>query len=131
MIPEGSVIRSASIDLTAGNVSGNPFKQMGQLYICHQQYGTLKSNDFVAGPATAVMYSSSQLPTDLVGSSLIVAAVQEQVDAGGDRFQIRLQFVGSPVQQLYPERWSQVWLGPSNYIEFPQAQTKLVIEYDD
>jgi hypothetical protein len=116
MIPKGAIIKSTSLDLTAGNVSGSPFKQMGQLYICHQQYGTLKTKNFVTGPATAVIYSTSQMPTDLISSSTMVAAVQEQVDAGGDRFQIRLQFVGSPVQQLYPERWSQVWLGPSNYM---------------
>jgi hypothetical protein len=131
MIPKGAVVKSASLDLTAGNVFGTPFKQMGQMYICNQQYAHLSSNDFIVGPATGVMYSTSQMPTAPVSSSTMVAAVQDQVDAGSGRFQVRLQFVGTPVQQLFPERWSQVWLGPANYIEFPQAQPKLVIEYED
>jgi hypothetical protein len=132
MIPKGAVIRSTSLDLTAGNVFGTPFNAMGQLYICHQQYGTLNSSDYVVGPATAVKDSTSQMPTGPVGSSLMVAAVQEQVDAGSGRFQVRLQFEKSPSWEPYGTRWSERWkTNPSNYIDFPQAQPKLVIEYDD
>jgi hypothetical protein len=131
MIPQGAIIKSVSLDLTAGNVFGSPFNTMGQLYICNQQYATLNSNDFVVGPATLSMYSISQMPTALISSNMMVVAVQDQVDAGNSRFQIRLQFEKAPQQTFFPERWSQAWLGPANYIGFPQAKPKLVIEYDD
>jgi hypothetical protein len=133
MIPKGAVIRSASLDLTAGNVFGSPFTTMGQMYICNNpSYSQLRSNNFVTGPATAVMYSTSQMPASPVSSSLMVAAIQDRVDTGGGRFQIRLQFERAPFMQNYGTRWSEQWqINPSNYIEFPQAQPKLVIEYDD
>jgi hypothetical protein len=130
MIPKGAVIKSVSLDLTAGTVVGSPFSAMGQLYICNQQYATLNSNDYIVGPPTLAMYSASSLPASPVSSSAMVAAVQDQVDSGSGHFQIRLQFEKAPNVALYGTRWSQVWIGPSNYIEFPQAQTKLVIEYE-
>jgi hypothetical protein len=129
-IPEGSIIKSVSLDLTAGNVFGTPFNAMGQLYVCNQQYATLNSNDYVVGSATTVMYSVSQLPTSPVGSSTMMAAVQDQLDTGSNRFQIRLQFEKAAYVALYGTRWSEAPLGPANYIEFPQAKPKLVIEYE-
>jgi hypothetical protein len=133
MIPKGAVIRSASLDLTAGNVFGSPFTTMGQMYICNNpSYSQLGSNNFVTGPATAVMYSTSQMPASPISSSLMVAAIQDRVDTDGGRFQIRLQFERAPFMQNYGTRWSEQWqINPANYIEFPQAQPKLVIEYDD
>lgn len=131
MIPKDATIKSVSLDLTAGNVFGSPFGTMGQLYICNQMYGTLGSNDFAVGPPTGAMYSVAQMPTSPVSSSTMVAAVQEQVDNGGSRFQIRLQFLGSPVQQNYPSQWSETWkTNPTNDIEFPQTLPELVIQYE-
>jgi hypothetical protein len=132
MIPKDAVIKSVTLDLTAGNVFGSPFDTMGQLYICNQHYSSLSSNDFVAGPATTVMYSTSQMPTSPVSSSAMVAAVQNQVDIGSGRFQIRLQFGKAPFQSSFPQQWSEAWkTNPANYIGFPQAKPRLVIEYGD
>jgi hypothetical protein len=130
MIPKGAIIKSVSLDLTAGNVVGSPFSTMGQLYICNQTYSSLGSNDYIVGPPTLAMYSASSIPASPVSSSAMVAAVQDQVDSGSGHFQIRLQFEKAPNVALYGTRWAQVWIGPSNYIEFPQAQTKLVIGYE-
>jgi hypothetical protein len=130
MIPTNAVIKSVSLDLTAGNVFGSPFEAMGQLYICNQMYSSLSSNDFIVGPATLSMYSTSQMPASPVSSSVMVAAVQDQVDNENSRFQIRLQFERAPIQQFFPQRWSQIPLGPANYITFPQAKPKLIIEYE-
>ncbi len=33
MIPKDAIIKSVSLDLTAGNVFGSPFNTVGQLYI--------------------------------------------------------------------------------------------------
>lgn len=130
MIPKDAVIKSVSLDLTAGNVFGSPFNAMGQLYICDQVYGSLNANTYVGGPPTGAMYSTSSIPAAPVTSSLMAAAVQDRVNNGNSRFQIRLQFETAPNVALYGTRWSQVWVGPANYIEFPQAQTKLVIKYE-
>jgi len=131
MIPQDAIIKSVSLDLTAGNIFGSPFSAMGQLYICNQTYGSLNANDYVAGPATTVMYSVAQMPLAPVSSSAMVAAVQEQVDNGSSRFQIRLQFQSAPFQSSFPQQWSEAWqTNPSNDIEFPQAKPKLVIEYE-
>jgi hypothetical protein len=131
MIPKDAIIKSVSLDLTAGNVFGSPFDAMGQLYICNQMYSSLGSNDFIVGPATTVMYSVAQMPASPVSSSAMVAAVQDQVDNGNGRFQIRLQFEKAPYGVLYGTRWSEAWKSnPTNDIEFPQAKPKLVIEYE-
>jgi hypothetical protein len=130
MIPKDATIKSVSLDLTTGNVFGSPFLVMGQLYICNQTYAHLSSSDYVVGPAIMIMYSVAQLPTSPVGSDVMVAAVQNQLDAGSNNFQIRLQFEKASYVALYGTRWSEASLGPANYIEFPQAKPKLVIEYE-
>jgi hypothetical protein len=131
MIPKDAIIKSVSLDLTAGNVFGSPFTTMGQLYICNQKFGNLDSNDFVLGPPTGVMYSVAQMPTSPVSSSSMVAAVQNQVDNGGTRFQIRLQFGKVPFQSSFPQQWSEMWkTNPTNDIEFPQTLPELVIQYE-
>jgi len=131
MIPQDATIKSVSLDLTSGTAFGSPFNSMGQLYICNQMYRTLDSNDFIVGPALTPMYSVAQMPSAPVSSSLMVAAVQEQVDDGGNRFQIRLQFQNTPFQTSFPSRWSEAWqTNPTNDIEFPQDQVTLVIEYE-
>ncbi len=131
MIPNDATVKSVSLDITAGNVFGIPFDAMGQLYICNQMYSSLKSNDYIAGPATSVMYSVAQLPTSPVSSSAMVTAVQEQVANGSGRFQIRLQFEKTPYIAFYGTRWSEAWkINPTNDIEFPQSKPKLVIEYE-
>ena len=131
MIPKDATIKSVALDLTAGEVSGAPFNTMGQLYICNQMYMTLRSNDYVVGLPISAVYSAASMPAAPVSSSAIVAAVQEQVDNGGNRFQIRLQFQNTPFQTSFPSQWSEVWqTNPTNDIEFPQGQVTLVIEYE-
>ncbi|MGB8708101.1 MAG: hypothetical protein WCD72_09210 [Dehalococcoidia bacterium] len=131
MIPKDAIIESVSLDLTVGNVFGSPFSTMGQLYICNQTYGSLNANDYVAGPPTLAMYSASSMPAGPASSSAMVAAVQEQVDNGNSRFQIRLQFQNAPFQSSFPQQWSNAWkTNPTNDIEFPQAKPKLLIQYE-
>jgi hypothetical protein len=131
MIPQDATIKSVSLDLTSGTIFGDPFNAMGQLYVCNQVYGKLDSNDYSIGPPTLAMTSSSSMPTIPVSSSLMVAAVQDQVTSGGSRFQIRLQFQNAPVQANYPSQWYQAWqTNPTNDIKFPQDQVTLVIEYE-
>jgi hypothetical protein len=131
MIPQNATIKSVALDLTSGTVFGSPFNSMGQLYVCNQMYGTLNSNDYIAGPAITPVYSVAQMPSAPISSSLMVSAVQEQVDNGGNRFQIRLQFQNAPTQSSYPSQWADVWkVNQTNDIEFPKGQVTLFIEYE-
>ena len=131
-IPKDAVITSASIDLDAGavEVSGFPFPSMGSLYVCKQVYGKLDRSDYVAGPATGVICSIGAWPSSCSSSTLTVASVQEEVNAGRDRFQLRLQFERASILVYYSTRWSeQLSAQQDSYLDFVNAKPKLVIEY--
>jgi len=134
MIPTEAVIKSASLDLnlTTAHVFGSPFTRLGQLYIYNHQYFDLGSNDFVIAIPPGAIYITSRLPTKPLGSSVLTAAVQKQVDAGSSRFQIRLQFQKDPYWEPYGQRWSEKWSAQEpNYLAFGETEPKLVIEYED
>jgi len=121
MIPAGATVRSASLDLTAHVVVGHPFTHLGSLFVYKCQYGDLDSDDFHVGPVVpGALYRGFGSPTEPFTSSLLTAGVQEQVDAGSPRFQIRLQF----------EKYS-FYNNEADYLAFGQAKPKLVIEYED
>jgi hypothetical protein len=142
-LPKDATITSVSLDLdpAATYVYGSPFERMGQLYICKNQYDKLDSNDYFVGPVsdfrtygptTPVICSLIRWPSSCSSSSLMVAAVQEQVDAGSARFQVRLQFEKDPYWEPYGTRWSEQWAArEANYLNFGQAKPKLVIQYQD
>ena len=121
MIPAGATIRSSSLDLTTYSMFGHPFVHLGSLFVYNDQYGDLDSHDFHVGPVVAgALYRAFGSLTEPFTSSLLTAAVQEQVDAGSPRFQIRLQF----------EKYSYYNI-EADYLAFGQAKAKLVIEYED
>jgi hypothetical protein len=49
MIPKGATVKSASLDLSNMNVSGEPFNLLGAMAVFNDQYGKLDSADFVYG----------------------------------------------------------------------------------
>ncbi len=129
-LPKGVTIKSVSLELDSGAVGmfGSPFERMGQLQVCKCQYGKLDSGDYFAGPATGVICSLPLWSSGCSSSSLLVAAVQEQVDVGSDRFQIRLQFERDPyLSVIYGTRWSE--LREASYLDFSNAKPKLVVQY--
>jgi len=130
-IPEDAVIVSASIDLDSGAVDVlGSIASMGNLYICQQVCGKLDSNDYIFGPATGVVCTIVTWPSSCSSSTLTVAAVQNQVDVGDERFQLRLQFERAPAATSYSTRWSeQLSAQQDNYLDFADAKPKLVIEY--
>ncbi|MFC2050141.1 hypothetical protein ACFLTN_03065, partial [Chloroflexota bacterium] len=132
-IPKGAVIKSASIDLDSGavDVAGST-SSMGNLYICKQVYGGLDKNDYIVGPATGSICSLVVWPSSCGSSTLTVAAVQEQVNDGNERFQIRLQFEKAPASTYYSTRWSeQLSAQEDNYLDFADAKPRLIVEYQD
>jgi len=120
-IPKGATIKSASLDLTLAEVFGSPFTMLGRLYIYSCQYTELRSRDFSVGPAPpGAIYWTAAMPTEPISSSLLVDAIQTQVNAGSNRFQIRLQF----------ERYNYNY-GVADYLALRSDKTKLVIQYQD
>ena len=120
MIPSGVTVVSASLDLTAYTTFGNPFAHLGTMRVCSDQYGNLASDDFVVGPAAGVLCAVAGTPTKPLASDLLTHAVQEQVDAGRSRFQIRLQFEKDTHFNQEPD-----------YLALGAGQAKLNIEYQD
>jgi hypothetical protein len=131
-IPKGVNIKSVSIDLDAGAVQmfGDPFERMGQLKISKYTYTKLNSNSYFIGPTLDAICSFSGWPSNCLNSSLTSAALQEQLDAGSNRFQIRMRFDKAPYLEPWGYRWSQTSLREANYLDFSNAKPKLVVQYE-
>jgi len=120
MIPEGATIKSATLDLTTGDIFGSPFSKLGRLSVYSCQYGNLGKNDFVLGPPLGALCTTSILPIKPFSSHLLVSAVQKQVDAGSMRFQVRMQF----------DKYN-FYDNVADYLALGAGKPKLVIEYED
>jgi len=127
MIPQGTVLQTASLDLPASDLFGSPFETLGRIYIYDCKYTQLESSDFAAGMAMpGSLYSSTVLITAPITSNALVSAIQARVDEGSSRFQIRVQF---EKQQIYRGSGAQTYNDLADYIAFDPARTKLTIEY--
>jgi hypothetical protein len=118
MIPQGAIIKSASLDATDASVVGFP-NQLGLLsvYSCH--YSALSSKDFVIGPTTGAIYTTSLLLSKPLGSNLLTNAIQKQVDAGSSRFQLRFQF-----EKPY------YYNNQADYLALGEGRPRLTVEYE-
>jgi hypothetical protein len=120
-IPQGATIKSVSLDLTLAETYGSPFTMLGRLYIYSCQYTELRSRDFVEGPVLpGAIYWTAFMPTEPLSSSLLVDAIQTQVDAVSNRFQVRLQF-----------EKSNYYYHVADYLALRSDKTKLIIHYLD
>jgi hypothetical protein len=131
-IPKGVNIKSVSIDLDAGAVQivGDPFVKMGQLSISKYTFTKLNSNSYFIGPTLDAICSFSKWPSDCLNSSLTTAALQEQLDAGSNRFQVRMRFNKTPTLEPYGTRWSESANREANNLDFSNAKPKLVVQYE-
>jgi hypothetical protein len=91
-IPAGSHITSVTFNLTGYDTLGEPFPDLGCMYLYQHDYGALDGGDYVAGsPAGAlVRICNAGGLGNAVADNDFVGAVQSKV--GSNRFQIRLQF---------------------------------------
>jgi hypothetical protein len=71
---------------------GDPFAGLGLLSIYNDQYDVLDTSDYVIGPGLDEIWSTAVFPTQPVTASALARAIQKQLDAGADRFQLRVQF---------------------------------------
>ena len=117
-IPTSATIKSASLALSVGEKLGWPFANLGSLRVYNDQYGTLDSGDFTSGFPTGQMYTYHSLPNIPFTSSTLISKIQNRVNAGDSRFQVRLQFED---KTNYDGRIDAMRL----------AQPRLVITYED
>ncbi|MCJ7655968.1 MAG: hypothetical protein MUO97_11870, partial [Dehalococcoidia bacterium] len=119
-IPVGAVIKSASLDLTTGDVLGDPFAGLGWMRVYNHQYGSLGPEDFTADFPIGAMYTYSSKPVAPFSSSGLVDALQARVNAGAPRFQVRIQF------REYTDGDGIV-----DALRLGEGQPKLVITYEE
>jgi len=91
-IPAGSDIKSASLDVSGGDEIGEPFMGLGVMRVYIHQYSALDSNDFTSGFPGGEICRYYSCPKGASHSSELVSALQNGVDIGASRLQIRLQF---------------------------------------
>jgi len=122
-IPAGATIKSASLDLSTGDILGDPFG-LGWMRVYNDQYGNLGAEDFTPGFPTGAMYTYSSPPMAPFVSDAsdegykLTDAIQTQVNAGAPRFQVRIQF------QKYTDGDGQV-----DCLRF--GETQLVVTYEE
>jgi hypothetical protein len=127
MIPKGTTIKSVSLDLDVSDFYGEPFTVLGRLYMFDCNYTTLEASDFVSGMIMpGALYSTNLLPTQPISIDTFVNALQTKVDAGSNRFQIRLQF---EKQQIYRGASATTYNNLADYIGFNPERTTLTVEY--
>ena len=118
MLPEDAVITSATLDLTNAALFGQPFSKLGMLLVYDCRYQTLKASDFAIGPILGALYTFAVPPSQPITSNLLAKAVQEQLDDGRSRFQLRFQF-----------EKPRFYNNQADYVALGEGRTRLVIEY--
>ncbi len=120
MIPEDAIITSATLDLTAAGIYGDPFNKLGMLLVYDCQYKTLSASDFVISSVPGALYTIPVPPSQPITSYVLANAVQKRVNAGSPRFQLRFQF-----------EKPQFYNNQADYVGLGDGRTKLTIEYQD
>jgi hypothetical protein len=127
-IPDGSTIKSASLDLGTSDIFGDPFNMLGRLFVYPCKYSQLSTKDYAIGPAlSGSIYTFISTPTEPFTSNLLNDAIQSRLNDGSNRFQVRLQFEKT---QMYPRSSSpKTYNDLADYIAFSPTRAKLTIEY--
>jgi hypothetical protein len=91
-IPSDATITSASLDVKVEAKIGTPFARLGFLRVYNDQYGSLGDSDFTSGLPSGQMYTYFSVPTGPFSSDELIDKLQDRIDDGDSRFQVRLQF---------------------------------------
>jgi hypothetical protein len=118
MIPKDSIITSATLDLTAASLYGDPFSKLGMLLVYDCKYQTLSAKDFAIGPIPGALYTIPVPPSQPITSYVLAKAIQQQIEAGNTRFQLRFQF-----------EKPQFYNNQADYMALGEGRTRLIVEY--
>jgi hypothetical protein len=121
MIPKDAAITSAALDLTAATNYDDPFTGLGELFVYDYRYRTLTNRDYVMGLLPEALIAIPVTPSYPVTSAALAAAVQERVDAGSSRFQLRLQF----------QRTLCCGRRGGGYVALGDGKTRLIVDYQE
>jgi hypothetical protein len=91
-IPSGATITDASLDVKVEAKIGVPFAHLGSLRVYNDQYGSLGDSDFTSGFPSGQLYTFHAAPTGPFSSDELIDKLQDRVDDGDSRFQVRMQF---------------------------------------
>jgi len=91
-IPQGSKVVSAALDVSSGQRTGQPFEQLGAMRVYAHQYGRLSASDFSKTLPSSYLVKYENRPVGSFTSTALFAALQDAIDKGESRFQIRIQF---------------------------------------
>ncbi len=139
-VPKGAIIKTVDLDLTKTVVVNSPFPWQGALDIYNQQYGSsLRPSDYMIIVPAGYLYRwsynvvSTMVPDKPFTSPDFVTAVQKRVDAGDNRFQVRMQFE----KYYYYSRQdytvngyqSYTYQTSANYLDIGSGNPKLTVGY--
>ena len=140
-IPRDAIIKSVALDTSNALVVNSPFPWQGALNMYNQQFGSnLDSSDYQVIVPAGYLYSwnynfvATMMPSTPFTSPDFVITLQKQLDAGSNRYQIRLQF-----EKYYyysrgdyeQGRYQGTYTGQSsaNYIDISGGNAKLIVRY--
>jgi hypothetical protein len=119
-IPCGATVTSASLDLSSGDMLGDPFAGLGWMRVYSDLYDTLDAGDFTPLFPTGAIKTFNSRPMVPFTSSGLTDAVQEATCYFLPRFQVRIQF------QSYTDGD-----GEADCLRLGYEQVKLVITYEE
>ncbi len=137
-IPTGARITEISLDISHYILHGDPFSILGAMGIFNDQYNKLDTKDFVFTGSfdgwnqINPMVLTHTLPADPFTSATMINVLQNQVDKGNDRFQIRIQFEKMrwykepSYRDSFPSSYTSV---REDNLEFIPNQLTLLIKY--
>jgi len=139
-IPRDAIVKGVDLDASQSVVVNSPFPWQGSLNMYNQQYGSsLKPNDYMVIVPAGYLYSwnynfvATMMPSIPFTSPDFVTTLQKQLDAGSNRYQIRLQFEKYYYYSRadYIQRYTGVYSGESsaNYIDISAGNAKLIVRY--
>jgi hypothetical protein len=137
-LPPDAVIKGVQIDLTRSTIFNTPFPYLGSLQILNQQYGLRYDQDRNIVNLSALPlfswsygYAATQMPTTPFTSPEFVKALQGEVDTGGKRFQVKLQFEKYYYYPFpnYSDTKYQLNRRDANYIDVGSGNPSLIVLY--
>lgn len=132
MIPLGSNILSASLDLTPGIIYGSPFSFLGGMGVFQDQYSIpLGSRDYKIAYTLDALVVTYTPPTQAYTYAPITSAVQKLVDSKNTLFKIRVQFekFSYSITSGFASDGTRTQSPQANLMEFAKGKTKLSITY--
>ena len=140
-IPPNAIIKSVALDVSKTVVVNSPFPFQGALNIYNQQFGSsLNPSDYMVIVPAGYVFSwnynfvATMMPSTPFTSPDFVSTLQKQLDAGSDRYQLRLQFekyyyYSRADYQQGGYQGTYTAQSSANYLDISAGNAKLIVRY--